>query len=220
MIIYLDESGDLGFDFVNKRPSKQFVITLLVCESGSVTKGFRTAVRRTLKNKLNYGKTGSRVVHELKGTGTTLAVKRYFYRHSPKSGWRVYAVAVNKQRVFGNLHTKPGRKRLYNYIARFLLEKVDLANAGDAVALVVDRCKNKDEIAAFNAYLANQLEALLPLDVPLNIHHEHSHENAGLQAVDLFCWGVFRKYEHGDYRWYREYGRHIAFETEYLRDGQ
>ncbi len=31
VIIYLNESGDLGFDFENNRPSKKFVITLLVC---------------------------------------------------------------------------------------------------------------------------------------------------------------------------------------------
>lgn len=220
MIIYLDESGDLGFDFENKRPSKKFVITLLVCESGTVTRGFRTAVRRTLKNKLNRGKKGSRIVQELKGTGTTLVIKRYFYRHSPKGGWRIYTVAVNKERVFENLQTKAGKKKLYNYISRFLLAKVDLAGAGNAVTLVVDRSKNKDEIADFNQYLANQLDALLPLDVPLNIYHEHSHENAGLQAVDLFCWGVFRKYEHNDLDWYREYGGKIAFETEYLKDRQ
>jgi len=30
MIIYLDESGDLGFDFENKQPSRYFVITVLV----------------------------------------------------------------------------------------------------------------------------------------------------------------------------------------------
>jgi hypothetical protein len=220
VIIYLDESGDLGFDFENKRPSRKFVITLLVCQSGSVARGFRTAIRRTLKNKLNRGKKGSRIVRELKGSGTTLAIKRYFYRHSPKSGWLIYAVAVNKERVYGNLQTRPGKKKLYNYIARFLLEKVELAQAGKAVTLVVDQCKNKDEIADFNDYLANQLDALLPLDVPLTIHHEHSHENAGLQAVDLFCWGVFRKYEHGDLEWYREYGGQIAFETEYLKDRQ
>ncbi len=28
--LYLDESGDLGFDFVNKKPSKFFTITILV----------------------------------------------------------------------------------------------------------------------------------------------------------------------------------------------
>jgi len=220
VIIYLDESGDLGFDFDNKHPSKKFVITLLVCESGAVTREFRKAVRRTLKNKLNRGKKGSRIVQELKATDTTLSIKRYFYRNSPKSGWQIYAVAVNKERVYDNLQTKAGKKKLYNYISRFLLEKVNLAGAGKAVTLVVDRSKNKDEIADFNQYLANQLDALLPLDVPLNIYHERSHENTGLQAVDLFCWGVFRKYEHNDLEWYREYGRRIAFETEYLRDRQ
>ena len=32
MIIYLDESGDLCFDFNGKNPSRKFVITLLVCD--------------------------------------------------------------------------------------------------------------------------------------------------------------------------------------------
>ncbi|MHB8425487.1 MAG: DUF3800 domain-containing protein [Gammaproteobacteria bacterium] len=196
------------------------MITLLVCQSDTVTRCFRTAVRRTLKNKLNRGKKGSRIVQELKGTGTTLEVKRYFYRHSPRDGWQIYTVAVNKERVHKHLQTKPGKQRLYNYISRFLLERVSLANARNAVTLVVDRSKNKDEIADFNQYLKNQLDALMPLDVPVNYYHEHSYENTGLQAVDLFCWGVFRKYEHGDLDWYREYSGKIAFETEYLKDRQ
>ena len=129
-------------------------------------------------------------------------------------------MVVNKDRVYEKLQTRPGKKKLYNYIARFLLAKVRLENVGNAVTLVVDRSKAKDEITDFNQYLANQLDALLPLDVPLNIYHQHSYENAGLQAVDLFCWGVFRKYEVGDLDWYREYGGRIAFETEYLRDRQ
>jgi hypothetical protein len=29
LFLYLDESGDLGFDFVNKKPSKFFVVTIL-----------------------------------------------------------------------------------------------------------------------------------------------------------------------------------------------
>lgn len=217
MIVYLDESGDLGFDFENKRPSKKFVITLLVCESDSVIRDFRVAVQRTLKNKLNHGKKNSRVVHELKGTGTTIAIKRYFLRHSPKSGWRIYTVAVNKERVNASLRTKQGKKKLYNFIAHFLLEKVNLKTPGKAVTLIVDKCKNKDDMADFNQYVANQFEALLPLEVPLNIYHEHSCANEGLQAVDLFCWGIYRKYEHEDMEWYQDYCAKIAFETDYLR---
>ena len=129
-------------------------------------------------------------------------------------------MVVNKERVHEHLRTKPGKQKLYNYISRFLLDKVDLAEVRNAVTLVVDRSKNKDEVADFNRYMKNQLDALLPLDIPVNFYHERSHENPGLQAVDLFCWGVFRKYEHGDYAWYREYGSRIGFETDYLRKGQ
>jgi hypothetical protein len=30
LYLYLDESGDLGFDFVNKKPSKFFTVTIMV----------------------------------------------------------------------------------------------------------------------------------------------------------------------------------------------
>ena len=123
---------------------------------------------------------------------------------------------MNKKRVYGNLQSPVGKKKLYNFLARFLLQKVDLSSPGNAVTLVIDKSKNKDEIADFNTYVANQLEALLPLEVPLNIYHERSHENAGLQAVDLFCWGIFRKYERNDHEWYRVFRSKITYETEYL----
>jgi hypothetical protein len=152
----------------------------------------------------------------LKGTNTALVVKEYFYRHLPDGGWRIYAVALNKVRVADPLRSKSGKKKLYNFLARFLLEKVDLSNAAPAVTLVMDRCKNKEEIKDFNSYVANQLESLLPLNIPLNIYHESSQENPGLQAVDLFCWGIFRKYEMRSLEWYRVYREKIVFETEYL----
>jgi hypothetical protein len=67
-------------------------------------------------------------------------------------------------------------------------------------------------------YVANQLEALLPLNIPLNIYHERAHENAGLQAVDLFCWGIYKKCEMEDAEWYDIFREAIKFETEYLQE--
>ncbi len=101
-------------------------------------------------------------------------------------------MVLNKGRVYEHLTSKPGRKKLYNYLAKFLLDHVDLNSESSAVTLIVDKCKNKEEIEDFNQYLGNQLEARLPLNIPLNIYHEDSRANAGLQAVDLFCWGVYR----------------------------
>lgn len=216
MIIFLDESGDLGFDFSKPKTSRKFVITLLVCQNRDAVDSFRKAVNRTLKNKMNHKKDG-RKIQELKGTGTSLAVKKYFFRHLLRDGWRLYAVVLNKSRVNDDLRRPHAKKKLYNFLARFILEKIDLSDAAPAVTLITDRCKNREEIRDFNSYVANQLEALLPLNVPLNIYHERSHDSQGLQAVDLFCWGIFRKYETGDAEWYDVYRQAIEFETEYLR---
>jgi len=216
VFIFLDESGDLGFDFINKRPSEMFIITLLVCDSKEAVDSIKTAVKRTLRNKLNHKKRNARYVEELHATHLNFPMKQYFYRQLKREDWRLYAVVLNKRRVYKHLTTASGRKKLYNFLSSFLLNQVDLRVANPAVTLVVDKCKNKEEIEDFNQYLANQLEGRLPLNVPLNLHHEDSKTSAGLQAVDLFCWGIFRKYEQDDVEWYAHYASKIVFETEYL----
>jgi hypothetical protein len=146
-----------------------------------------------------------------------LRIKRYFFRNVKNNNWSIYTLVLNKVRVEPHLQTKLGKKKLYNFLARFLLEKLNLSEARRNVDLVVDRCKNKEEVRDFNQYLINQLEALLPLHTDLNISHLTSQESAGLQAVDLFSWGIFRKYENNDPEWYKVYRHKVRFETEYLR---
>jgi len=216
VIVFLDESGDLGFNLSKRGASRKFVITLLVCENEATAKAIQIAVKRTLKNKLNHKKTTSRFVHELKGTGTTIGIKQYFYRQLPKSGWTIYTVVLNKARVDAHLTDKMGKKKLYNFLSRFILEHVPLSSSR-GIRLVVDKSKNSAEMKDFNRYLEGQLEAMMPLESRLYINHERSQENTGLQAVDLFCWGVYRKYEHGDNEWYQVYEGSIEFETEYLK---
>lgn len=217
MFIYLDESGDLGFDFCKRKTTNKFVITILVCNTDAARKEFAKAVRRTLKNKLSRKKGKPRLTIELKGTNTTLKVKEYFLRNIKSDDWAIYALALNKSRVEAHLKTKIGKKKLYNFLSRFLLEKLPLSNAEQSVEIVVDRSKNKEETKDFNRYLFNQVEALLPLNTVFDISHLSSTESTPLQAVDLFCWGIFRKYEHDDRTWYDMFKDKIRFETEYLR---
>jgi len=217
MFIYLDESGDLGFDYSKKKTTKKFVITLLVCHSNTARREFGKAVRRTLKNKLNRSKSKSRCIEELKGTNTTLKIKKYFLRNIKSDDWSIYTLALNKSRVEANLKTKIGKKKLYNFLSRFLLEKLPLSTVERNVVMVVDRSKNKKETKDFNQYLFNQVEALLPLNTAFDIYHLISVESAELQAADLFCWGIFRKYERDDVKWYDMFKDKISYETEYLR---
>jgi len=220
VFIYLDESGDLGFDWTKKKTTARFVVTLLVCNSTQARKALERATKRTLKNKLNAGRRKSRIVAELKGAKTSLSVKEYFFRQIDNDEWGIYTLVLNKRRVNANLRTKAGRQKLYNFLSRFLIERLPLATVTKNVELIVDSCKNRAERSDFNQYLCNQLQAMLPLNTAFHITHQHSTEAAGLQAVDLFCWGMFRKYELGDTAWYDVFRNKVEYEEVYLRQGR
>jgi len=94
---------------------------------------------------LNHKKNNKRQITELHAVSLALPIKQYFYRHIKNQEWRIYTVALNKGRVYDYLTNKAGRKKLYNYLANFLLKQIDLSAANPAVTMVVDKCKNKAE---------------------------------------------------------------------------
>jgi hypothetical protein len=214
MIIYLDESGDLGAELSKSGTSQHFVITLLVCDNQAVADGFKQAVRRTLKNKVNHPKKG-KLVNEFKGMSTKFVTKCYFYRHLPETGWRIYTIILDKARAYEPLTTPEGQKRLYDLLAQLILAKVDFQPLDDTLNLIMDCRKNREEIKKFNASLINQLKAYLSSRILLEIKHDSSQENSALQAVDLFCWGIYRKYERKDEEWYAIFKPAIVFEELY-----
>lgn len=67
----------------------------------------------------------------------------------------------------------------------------------------------------FNKSLRLQLEERIPPHVPLYLDHRDSSATRPLQAVDLFAWGIFRKYEVGDTAWYEFFREKIQFERVY-----
>lgn len=216
MYIYLDESGDLGFDFTKSGASRFFVITLLVIHSNEVNKKILKMVERTIKDKINRGKKGKDITLELKGSNTDIKTKEYFYRHIKDDQFDIYALILNKARVSKNL--QDAKEKLYNFISRKLLEKCPFRKAENKVILTVDKRKNKEGMKDFNQYLLTQLSALIPDNIPFEQYAEVSYAHKGLQAVDVFCWGIFRKYERGDLEWYNYFKSKIRREILYLPD--
>lgn len=203
MYIFLDESGDLGFDFDNKGTPRYFVITLLVCHTKNTVDQLKRAVTRTLKNKINSKNNHST---ELKGINTSVSIKRYFYRHMPTSqDWQLYSIVLDKHLLLNQVDFLPSEHRLYNYLAKEILRQVNFNNLKNHLLLVVDKRKGRKGINEFNKYLTNHLEAIIPLNVIFGISHEQSFENPGLQAVDLFCWGIRRSFEYNDNEWFNDF---------------
>ena len=195
--MYLDESGDLGFDFVNKKPSKFFTVTILALSSYESNRKLIKAVKMTLRRKTSK-KEGK---NELKGINTTLDVKKYFYKQVKNIRFSLYSITLNKKRIFEELTRS--KERVYNFIARQVLDEIPFEKANHIrIELIIDKSKSKPEIEEFNSYIKGNLEGRIEPKTPLDIYHWKSHENYGLQACDLFCWGIFQKYERKRMEWH------------------
>ncbi len=88
--LYLDESGDLGFDFVNKKPSKFFTVTIVAVQGQEMNRRLAKEVKLVLRRKLNPKNKRSRLVEELKGERTTSAIKKYFYERVKNIPFGIY----------------------------------------------------------------------------------------------------------------------------------
>ncbi len=211
LYLYLDESGDLGFDFVNKKPSKFFTITILAVSGSENNRQLIKAVKKTLIRKLNRKKW---TVEEMKGAKVSLEIKKYFYALTKDTRFTIYSLTLNKRRVYERLARD--KERVYNYISRLVLDKISFEKAHEQVILILDKSKTQKQVWDFNQYVLRQLKGRLDPKVPLDIKHQDSQQYYGLQAVDLFSWGIFRKYEKKDFEWFNMFKDKVTFEQQYL----
>lgn len=215
LYLYLDESGDLGFDFVNKKPSRFFTICIVVIKGRKSRDRIVKMIRRTLRKKLNPKGKRKRVVQELKATSTTLKVKEYFYNKVKNDDFSIYALTLNKKRVYE--HLVKDKSRAYNWFAKLLVDNIDFSPANTRIEFVIDKSKSKPETAEFNRYIKTFIEARIDPQLPLSIKHEDSKNDLCLNMADLFAWGIFRKYERRDYKWYNIFKSKIKFDDMYLK---
>lgn len=214
LYLFLDESGDLGFDFADKNPSRFLTITVLATEGRSNAQSIRNAVKKTLRRKVHRRKRDTQ--NELKGSQTSISVKRHFYNQVKGVEFKLYAVSLDKRKVAAELTVSPSKKdRLYNFVAGAVIGSIPFASSLRAVEVIVDRSKRKDAAIEFNKTLQAQLEGRLSPAVRLRFSHFDSAAEHGLNAVDLFCWGIARKRERGDSEWFDCYSDKVALDELY-----
>lgn len=97
-----------------------------------------------------------------------------------------------------------------------MLDQIPFEKALDRIALLIDKSKSRKEILEFNSYIIRQLEGRIDPKVPLDIEHKTSTEHLGIQMVDLFSWGIFRKYEKSDSAWFDVFKEKVLFDEVFL----
>ena len=212
LYLYLDESGDLGFDFVNKKPSAFFTICVLAIKGRDNDRALANVVRAVLRRR--HFLTNNKDGQELKGYTALPEMKQLFYKKTGTINFKLYSVTLNKKRVYQ--HLAMDKDRTYNYIARLALEHVNFKDAAVRVIMTVDKSKSRKGVIVFNDYVISQIKSFIDPLVPLDIIHVNSQESPGLQAADMFAWGIFRKYEKADMEWFNVFKARVCLDKLYL----
>lgn len=195
--IFLDESGNLGFDFTRSKTSEYFIVTLLFVENKdsiekSVKKIFKSFTPK--ERKFHHG-----TLHAYKETSKT---RNKLLVELSKKDMSVISLYLNKKKVHTRLQET--KHALYNYVTNILLDRLytkHLVPINQQICLIASRREtNKFLNDNFKSYLKRQVQNNHKLDIEIKIMAPHSEKS--LQAVDMLCWAIFRKHEHGDNSYY------------------
>lgn len=185
--IYLDESGDLGF---KPRGTNYFTIAFIVTEN-------RYNLKRCVKRTKRKFKIPPEI--EIKGSATRKEIKEDLFKRIGKLQVEIHSITVKKKNVKRRL--RQDTNILYNYMVGLsLVERILEAKKGETVTIVVDRRIisitsgfNFNEYIRYKVWYDGNRQ-----DIELNICHVDSHKAFSIQAIDVICNSVFRKYQRKD----------------------
>ena len=213
MFIYLDESGNLSFNFEKEGTTDYFIITVLKVKTREDNRRIFKAIERTIKNKLSRRKTRKISQDVMRGYNTIITVKKYFFNLIKDANFNILCYIIDKKKMSKYLKSDKSEENLYDFVAQKLITKCKLEEEKREIVVFLHKRKTKGAIQKFNKLLRAQTKAL---GIPLKIWHRHSYESKGLQAVCLFCWGIFRKAERRDSEWYVVFRNKIIFQQNYI----
>jgi len=188
--LFVDESGDLGFNWNGPGPSRFFVVAALICAHKRPIEKLVKKIHRGLAKKYRMEKN---VLHaaELR----SIDVIRFCKQLVDKDAQIVIAY-VEKQKV------KPTPKNKHDfYIAciRMLLRACLIQPKPDTLVFASRRETNK----ALNNRFKRDVESTMKSSgVQLSLNISNPYEEKSLQAADIVSWAMFQYFEYGDKRYF------------------
>ena len=194
--IFMDESGDLGFDKSKVRSSKNFLITFFFCDNPNP---FEKIVKKTFlsmpqdKQKNHCGTLHA--CHEHPKTKMKL-----YNLLKEKQDFSIMVIRLNKSKVYTDLQNE--KNVLYNYITNILLDRIiskKLCNTREPIYFVASQ---KDTNKYLNKVFTDYITTKVKNRIDLKLEIKSSSRHKCLQIADFLSWGIFQKYEHNDESYY------------------
>ncbi len=191
--IFLDESGDLGFDFSKRKTTKFFVITCLFTKKRKplekiVKKIFESFSKQQKKHHPGMLHCSKETPETRKKVLTSLSTQDVL----------ILSIYLNKRKVYTRLQDE--KQVLYNYVTNILLDRIysgRLIPVDKRINLIASRREtNKYLNQNFKNYIESQISNNQKL--PIKIKIKTPTEEKCLQITDFACWAIFRRREFGD----------------------
>lgn len=206
--LFLDESGECSFS--EKSIYKHFLITIL-----SVDALRANQIKKCLKRKFaSFVRRGWPKGKELKASELyrdmrfgALAVVNVLQSLARVSSLETSYIVVNKDKIRHESFRKAPYGIGYNYFTNVLLSELIFQEGFHSIHLIYDvRNKETHQKRHFKEHLETSiLGAALEKDIQVKFTVQGTDSSScyGLLAVDFFSWAIFRKFEHGDDRFYK-----------------
>jgi len=209
--VYVDESGDLGF---SEKASKVFIIAYVIPYQEWA---LRTALKRLVKRLRRKRKFSGA---ELKFSRDSDEVRQIVFKkiiasEKPELKIDIGLVVIEKGAVKKELRDKP--PILYNYLAvNYVVTNILAGYSPSNLKFVVDKSMDKSAREAFNEYVNKKIfwKANVEYAIPVpkvEVLHMASYEEPCLQLADYIAGATFRKFQHGDSRFYNMLKDKVVF---------
>lgn len=178
--IYIDESGDLG------KGSKYFIIGAIIVDDYIKLERSITKIRRKFKKELGN-------FQEIKGNKTKNFIIKKLLTKVNSLNSEILIIVFDKKDKY-KINYKNDFNVLYDIIASELAKEIKITKS---TLIIVDTCKPKKKLVNnFNQRFLDKINN--SKNHQINIIHQNSINQKGLQVIDVIVWAAFQYMEHNN----------------------
>ena len=194
--IYLDESGDLGFNF-ERKISKYFIVASMLIHDEETDKKVNRIIKEIRVRKL---KKKFKEKSELKFSSTSSIIRKSILKLLSRNDVSIYSIIVNKNKLKEKLMTN--KTALYTYLLKMVLRSSFSNIKDNEVTVIIDAVIPKLLRDALELEILTENKELLFDVSKIKIEHIGSLHNLGLQVIDFVAGAIFTKYEYQNLEYY------------------
>lgn len=206
--IFVDESGDLGFNFKKKGTSRYFLISFLFVPSTTTKRRIGKIVSNTFLTLKKSKKRKSGILHAYKESAKT---RFRLLNKLTVEDIKIMTISLDKEKVYTDITSE--KNILYSNIVNILLNKIytlKLIPTDEKIYLIASKREtNKLLNDNFKKYIEGNKDNKFSIEVSIL----SPEKDKCLQAVDFVSWSIYRKYKNGDYDYYNVIKNNIVEES-------